>query len=215
MARTPARLGRADVKALLGLEKAVMDRFETYLEALLRWNQAINLVAKGTLDDAWRRHILDSAQLWDLRPARLEVHVDMGSGAGLPGLVLAMMGPQRTHLVESDRRKAAFLRDTAARMSLNVEVHDRRLEDMAALPADLVTARALAPLDRLVSYANIFIHKETRLLFLEGRSGGSELTGSEALSTMPASARLTSHASRSSADGRIVMLDGLNPDEVQ
>jgi 16S rRNA (guanine527-N7)-methyltransferase len=211
-AKTP--MSSAEVAALLDLDDRTLDRFETYLNALTTWNKAINLVAASTLADAWRRHILDCAQLWRYRPVPLRRLVDMGSGAGLPGLVLAMMGAPETHLVESDRRKAAFLRDTAARMELNVMVHDRRLEQVALDEVDLVTARALAPLDRLLTLARPFVAPTTRLLFLEGRTAGSELTAANAMSKIGATARIQVLDSLSAADGRIVMIDGLNPEEV-
>ncbi|SNB68745.1 16S rRNA m(7)G-527 methyltransferase [Arboricoccus pini] len=207
-------MGRAEVAALLELDDVRLGKLDAYLSALGTWNKAINLVAASTLADAWRRHILDSAQLWRHRPAVLERLVDLGSGAGLPGLILAIMGAPEVHLVESDRRKAAFLRDTAARLDLPVHVHDRRIESMTPLAADLVTARALAPLDRLVVMARPFMTPTTRLLFLEGRSAGCELTGADAKSKIGHTARVTLLDSLSSRDGRIVMIDGLNPYEV-
>jgi 16S rRNA (guanine527-N7)-methyltransferase len=166
------------------VSRETLTRLERYLELLGKWTQAINLVAKSTLEDPWRRHFLDSAQLYDLLPPkpadRDRVLVDLGSGAGFPGLVLAIMGAGTTHLIESDRRKATFLREVARATDTEVTVHDRRIEAVPPFTADVVVARACAPLDRLLGYAAPFLHPgeaaATRCLFLKGRRVDEELT---------------------------------------
>jgi 16S rRNA (guanine527-N7)-methyltransferase len=166
------------------VSRETLARLERYLELLGKWTQAINLVAKSTLEDPWRRHFLDSAQLYDLLPPkptnRNRVLVDLGSGAGFPGLVLAIMGAGTTHLIESDRRKATFLREVARATDTEVTVHDRRIEAVPPFAADVVVARACAPLDRLLGYAAPFLRPgeaaATRCLFLKGRRVDEELT---------------------------------------
>jgi len=166
------------------VSRETLARLARYLELLGKWTQAINLVAKSTLEDPWRRHFLDSAQLYDLLPPkpadRDRVLVDLGSGAGFPGLVLAIMGAGTTHLIESDRRKAAFLREAARATDTDVTVHDRRIEAVPPFATDVVVARACAPLDRLLAYATPFLRPggaaATRCLFLKGRRVDEELT---------------------------------------
>lgn len=146
------------------------------LEALLgRWNAHINLVAPGTLKDFWSRHALDSAQLLDLAPQSAGTWADLGSGGGFPGLVVAILAlserpGMRVTLVESDQRKAAFLM-TAAREIVpeaRVEVLAQRAETVAPLGADVVSARALAPLDQLLPLASRHLGPNGVALFPKG-----------------------------------------------
>ena len=131
-----------------------MARLERHLALLEQWNPRINLVSRASLAHAWTRHFADSAQLWRLRPPGARVWVDLGSGAGFPGLVVAAMAadsePLEVHLVESDQRKAAFLATVARETGVRATVHAERAEAMPALGADVVSARALAPLDTLL-----------------------------------------------------------------
>src|SRR5918912_3476535 len=98
---------------LVPVSRETLDRLAAYLDLLRRWQRTINLVGAATLDDPWRRHLLDSAQLLRFLPEGVRRLVDLGSGAGLPGLALAILGVPEVHLIESDRRKAAFLREAA------------------------------------------------------------------------------------------------------
>lgn len=170
------------------VSRETLDRLRLYADLLTKWNQAINLVGRDTLSDPWRRHFLDSAQLYTLLSPppdrRPRVLVDLGSGAGFPGLVLAIMGAGQVHLVDADQRKAAFLREAARATDADIVVHDRRIEDMPAIAADVVTARACAPLGRLLGLAAPFLRAATPGdpggigLFLKGRSLQRELTDS-------------------------------------
>ncbi len=197
-------LSPADAQRLLGVSRETMAALDTYLALLRHWQRAINLVGASTLDDPWRRHILDCGQLRAHVPEAAKTLVDLGSGAGLPGLVLAILGVPEVHLVESDRRKAAFLREAAIRLGLGgVTVHACRIEAAPALAADLVTARALAPLPRLLELAAPFLGPGTRCLFLKGRETGAELTEARESWTM----RGTVVPSLSAADGKILLLD--------
>jgi len=204
MARA-APLTGDDVRAALGVSRETQAQLALFVERLAVWNRTINLVAESTLADPWRRHVLDSAQLMGFVPPDARVVVDLGSGAGLPGLVLAILGVPDVHLIESDRRKAAFLLDMTGRLGLRVRVHTSRIEAVAPLPADVVTARALAPLPRLLDLAAPFLRPATRCLFLEGKSVDTELTAIRPSWTMTP----TIHVSRSDPDGRVLVLDGL------
>lgn len=156
-----------------------MERLQRYAEALERWQKRINLVSRATLSDLWRRHMLDSAQLLPLIPVRATRLTDLGSGAGFPGLVLAILGVPEVHLVECDARKCTFLRE-AARLTntKNVTVHNRRVEEMPPETFDVVTARALARLPELLRLARRFAGPETVLLFPKGRGIAEELISS-------------------------------------
>lgn len=154
-----------------------MARFEHYAARLTKWQTAINLVGPRTLGDIWRRHFLDSAQLWALIPAGSRTLIDLGSGAGFPGLVLALLGFPQVDLIESDQRKAVFLGETARELRVSVRVHASRVENVAGIQADVATARALAPLAGLIELAAPLLHKQDGCaLFLKGADVAQELT---------------------------------------
>jgi 16S rRNA (guanine527-N7)-methyltransferase len=166
-------------QSLAGVSRETLDRLIAYVEILKSWNRRINLVGRTTLDDPWRRHVWDATQLLPLIPPKARCLVDLGSGAGIPGLVLAILGvPGAVHLVESDQRKCAFLREAARQCGVTgtVTIHPRRIEAMPPLIADVVTARALAPLPVLLDYAARFTAPHTLCLFLKGRHAEAELT---------------------------------------
>jgi 16S rRNA (guanine527-N7)-methyltransferase len=159
-----------------GVSRETAERLQRYAEALEHWQKRINLIGRATLPDLWRRHMLDSAQLLPLLPAETRRLIDLGSGAGFPGLVLAILGVSEVHLVESDTRKCAFLRETARLTHTeNVAIHNRRVEEMPREPFDVVTARALAPLAELLPLAGRFAGPRTVFLFPKGRGIAEEL----------------------------------------
>ncbi len=154
-------------------------RLETMVEVLRHWSKAINLVGRATLDDIWARHVLDSAQLDPLIPPGTKKLADLGSGAGFPGLVVAAMRPEiEVTLVESDARKAAYLGEASRRMELAIppKVVIGRIEEINPLGADVVAARALAPLATLLEWA--FRHRSgpAICLFHKGKGWRGELT---------------------------------------
>jgi 16S rRNA (guanine527-N7)-methyltransferase len=168
-----------------GVSRETVQRLERYGEALERWQRRINLVGRASLADLWRRHMLDSAQLLPLIPAGATRLIDLGSGAGFPGLVLAILGVPEVHLAESDARKCAFLREVARLTDTRtVTVHNRRVEEMAAEPFDVVTARALAPLAELLPLAGRFAGPRTVFLFPKGRGIAEELIRTPETATM-------------------------------
>jgi 16S rRNA (guanine527-N7)-methyltransferase len=167
---------------LLGVSRETLERLRAYAELLIKWQDKINLVSASTLPDLWRRHILDSGQLFRHLPDTTRVVADLGSGAGFPGLVLAAMGVPEVHLLESDTRKCAFMREAARVMGVSVTIHPARIERISPFPADVVTSRALASLSDLISYAEPFLSppgeggKTAECLFLKGRLAEDELT---------------------------------------
>lgn len=168
-------LTAAEAGRLLAVPRETVQRLEIYLDLLGRWQRTINLVGPATLADPWRRHIIDSGQLWRWWPRGAVRLVDLGSGAGLPGLILAIMGAPETHLIESDRRKASFLREAARACGVKVTVHATRIEAVPDLHADVVAARALAPLPALLELAAPQMREHTTCLFLKGRGAEAEL----------------------------------------
>jgi 16S rRNA (guanine527-N7)-methyltransferase len=152
-------------------------KLDAFLELLLLWNGRINLVAEREPDAIRKRHIADSLQLLPLLPPGEEPIGDLGSGGGFPGLVLAIAAGRPVHLVESDRRKAAFLNEAAARLGLDkLRVHPSRIEQVALPPLAAVTARALAPLRDLLPHAARLLAPEGFAIFPKGRSAEAELT---------------------------------------
>lgn len=165
-----------EFKTKSGVSRETFDRLKLYAALLVKWQTKINLVGSDTLPDLWARHFLDSAQLFPLIPTTAKRMADLGSGAGFPGLVLAVMGATDVHLVESDARKCAFLREAARITGTQVTIHNKRIEQIAPLMADVVTARALAPLEKLLDWASPHLAEDGECLFLKGRGADDELT---------------------------------------
>lgn len=164
----------------LNVSRETFSDLKTLADLLVKWNKTINLVSPRTLNHLWARHILDSAQIWHLRPADPRTWVDLGSGAGFPVLVLAILAKQDApdtvfHSFESDTRKCAFIRNVSRETSLNITTHNMRIENATATPADVISARALAPLDHLLRYAEKFQSENTLCLFLKGKESDKEL----------------------------------------
>ncbi|WP_337996345.1 16S rRNA (guanine(527)-N(7))-methyltransferase RsmG [Oleispirillum naphthae] len=162
-----------------GVDAAVAERIARFAAHLAKWQKAINLIGRSTEAKVWERHILDSLQLVPLISAESRVIVDLGSGAGFPGMILALFGRWEVHLVESDTRKAVFLRDSARACGVAVEVMARRIETVEAPKADVVTARALAPVAELLRLSAGIRRSGTICLFPKGRGVQAELTDAE------------------------------------
>jgi 16S rRNA (guanine527-N7)-methyltransferase len=160
------------------------EALEAYAELLARWNARINLVSPRDLPRLWDRHIDDAAQLVPLIPPATRRIADLGSGAGLPGLVLAILTGLDTHLVERDKRKAAFLREAARVTGAPATVHAADAATLAPLGADLVTARALAPLPVLLPLAVRHLAPGGACLFPKGATVEAELTAARPAWTM-------------------------------
>jgi 16S rRNA (guanine527-N7)-methyltransferase len=175
-----APLSREAFGEQLNVSRETLERLTVYLDLLRRWQPAVNLVGPATLADPWRRHLLDSAQLAAHVPPAAASLVDLGSGAGFPGMVLALLGARGVHLIEGDRRKAEFLRAVARATGAPVTIHAERIEQLPGWPAAVVTARALAPLPRLLDLAERFVAADSVCVFLKGESVASELTEARA-----------------------------------
>jgi len=169
--------GPEEFAAKTGVSRETLARFKAYADLLVDWNARHNLVAKSTLPDLWQRHFWDSAQLAPHIPGKARSLADLGSGAGFPGLVLALLRPDLVvTLHEATTKKCAFLQAVADRTGLKVVIRNSRLEDLPAQAFDIVTARALAPLPQLLRYAYPFTSPDSVCLFLKGQNVGVELT---------------------------------------
>ena len=169
-----------DFAAATNVSRETLARLKAYAGLLTDWNTRHNLVSARSLEDLWRRHFWDSAQLAPLIPPSAKTMVDLGSGAGFPGLVLAEMlrGKIAVTLYEATAKKCAFLTAAAQRMELPVTIRNTRMEDARPEPFDVVTARACAPLPKLLTYAQRFTGPNSVCLLLKGQNLGSELTES-------------------------------------
>jgi len=167
--------GPEEFRLEMGVSADDLLRLEEFVRLLVRWQERINLVSRNSLSDVWRRHILDSAQLLRHAPSGARRWADLGSGAGFPGLVTAILGVQDQHLVESDTRKHAFLVEAARVTEARVTLHRARIEDLPALSADVVTARAVAPLVKLLPYAIRHGRGNHTCLLPKGRNVAIEL----------------------------------------
>lgn len=181
------------------VSRETLERLRLYDALLRKWNPAINLVAKSTLDHVWRRHFLDSAQLFDLAGPSWRHWADLGSGGGFPGLVVAILAademPQvRVSLVESDHRKAAFLSAVIRETGIAATVVAERIEMAAPQNTDIVSARALAPLDRLLTFAERHMAAKGIALLPKGAAHAAELR--QALDSW----RFSYHATNSETD---------------
>lgn len=164
-----AAAANADAQAIADLE-----RYRSYL---IEWNEKMNLVGPATLDVFWSRHAWDSAQILPLAP-EAKTWADLGTGAGLPGVVLAILGRGRpdfhVHLIDSLAKRCRFLSEVVSGLELPATVHNSRAEDLA-LTVDIVTARACAPMSRLLGYAHPYLKRGAEALFLKGQDVASEL----------------------------------------
>jgi 16S rRNA (guanine527-N7)-methyltransferase len=197
-----APLGPEGFAAATGVSRETIARLEAYAALLVTWSARINLVGRKTLDDLWRRHFLDSAQLLPLLPPRTSSVVDLGSGAGFPGLVLAILGVSGVELIEADSRKAAFLREGARITGADVVIRGCRIETVPRHEVDVITARGCAPLVRLLELGEQFIGPHTTCILPKGVRADEELTTAGKAWTMA----VTRYPSRADPGGSVLFL---------
>lgn len=164
----------------MAVSRETVERLLALQSLLTKWNPAINLVSKASLSDAWNRHILDSVQIYALAPRAGDRWVDLGSGGGFPGLVVAILAQDRdpgriVTLVEADQRKATFLRQAAQTLGTPITVRDQRIEELEPMRADVLSARALAPLTKLCTFAVRHMRADGIALFQKGANYRSEV----------------------------------------
>ncbi|EYD74151.1 rRNA small subunit methyltransferase, glucose inhibited division protein GidB [Rubellimicrobium mesophilum DSM 19309] len=168
----------------LDVSKATLDLLEAFEALARRWTEKINLVAPSTVPDLWTRHIADSAQLWPLAPQATKTWADLGSGGGFPGLVVAILaaeaGAPQVTLIESDQRKCAFLRTALRELGIKATILDQRAEAAPPQQADVVSARALAPLPTLLPLVARHLAPGGTALLPKGRDHATELDAARA-----------------------------------
>jgi len=171
---------RASFERETNVSRETMERLTEYADLLKKWNPAINLVSKSTIDSLWSRHFYDSAQIYHFKPESPCKWVDIGSGGGFPGLVVAVLAKESAQdfhltLVESDVRKSTFLRTVIRELGLNAEVVAKRVEEIPPLNADILSARALAPLDKLLEFAYFHLKEGGFAIFPKGQKYKAEI----------------------------------------
>lgn len=174
--------GPADFRDAFNVPRETVEKLELYAALLSQWQKAVNLVSPTTISDVWHRHFADSAQLVEL-VSEPKSWVDLGSGAGFPGLVIAILMANHhnctVHLIESNGRKCAFLGEVSRQTGVRIRIHEGRIENVVKSgtmgAADVVSSRALAPLDRLLGLAHGFFGSGTSGLFLKGREASAEV----------------------------------------
>ncbi len=164
----------------LNVSRETFLRLKEYEKLLFKWNAKINLVSRSTLDNFWNRHVRDSAQFFSSVSEKAGKWVDLGSGGGLPGLVVAILSDEiepvnKLFLVEADARKAVFLKTACRELGLKVEVYNNRIEELPLMSANIVSARALAPLKTLCLYAKNHLEKDGVAVFAKGENWKAEL----------------------------------------
>ena len=171
---------RETFRTVFNASDSMLDDLHLYAQLLLKWQKYMNLIGKSSVHDIWGRHFADSIQLFNLLNLKAKTLIDLGSGAGFPGLILALKfldsgGPQ-VHLIESNQRKAGFLMEANRILKTRVIVHAKRIENINDLKGDIIIARGLAPLDRLLNFAKMLIKHDSECFFLKGQNVSQELT---------------------------------------
>lgn len=200
---TLPRLTPDEFARLIGVSRETLGRLKAHADLLKRWQNRVNLVGAASLGDVWRRHFLDSAQIFPLLPPGALTLLDVGSGAGFPGLVLAILGVPEVHLIEADRKKCAFLREAARLAGARVHIHAARVEDLSPWLVDVITGRAVAPLERLLDLVSAFLSPTTCCIFSKGASVDAELAEARLRWRMDAK----QFPSLSAPSGRILKLE--------
>ncbi len=204
--------GQQQLAQVCDVSRETFDKLKQFSALLVKWNAKINLVSPATIPHLWDRHIVDSAQLSPMIPVETKSLVDIGTGGGFPGLILAVIG-QETHpdmkvtLVESDARKCAFLQTAAAQLKLGVHVITDRIEQVDPLTADILTSRALAPGPLLMSFAYRHLTEGGKALLLKGANAQTEVD--ESLASW--SFDLQKRSSKTNADAVVLEVSNLRP----
>jgi 16S rRNA (guanine527-N7)-methyltransferase len=172
------------VVAGVNVSRETMSDLEAFAALTAKWTAKINLIARGTRDSIWERHIVDSVQLYWFAPESFEKWVDIGSGGGFPGIVMAILAKEKNPhaefvLIESDQRKATFLRTAARELGLSVQVIAERIETAPEQNADVVSARALTALSGLLSLTQRHLKHDGLALFHKGRKSGQEVADAQ------------------------------------
>ncbi|GAA4828963.1 16S rRNA (guanine(527)-N(7))-methyltransferase RsmG [Sphingosinicella ginsenosidimutans] len=197
---------RAWVERSFDVPRGTMDRLDAFAALIRAESQRQNLVSKASLDSLWLRHIADSAQLVRLAPSRAGSWVDLGSGAGFPGLIVALLHAGPVTMIEERRLRVDFLHRAAAVLGIEAEILPVKVERAPARRFDVISARAFAPLPRLLDLGTALSTGKSRWVLPKGRNAESELAALD-----PSwQGRFELHASVTDADARIIVADGVH-----
>ena len=166
---------KEDVVKIFNLKKIEISALNQFISELKKINPSRNLVGKSTLLNPWDRHICDSLQIMSFIKNKNSSILDMGTGAGLPGIVLSILGYQNITMVDSRKKKTEFVKQIIEKLGLKAKVIHSRLEDFRPPPYQYITSRALASLDKLLNYSLFFSNHKTRLIFLKGKNVNTEI----------------------------------------
>ena len=199
--------GPRDFRRSEGVSRETLDKLSVFADLLARWNRTARLVAPSTLGSIWHRHMLDSAQLLDHLPTKADKVVDIGTGGGFPGLVLSIIAAERQPctrfvLVDGNARKCEFLREVCRRTGNGAEIRDVRDSELEPQCADVVTARAVAPLGRLLGMACRHLSEGGTCVFLKGKGVATEIESAAGSWRF----EVTATPSRTDGSGRILLI---------
>ena len=155
--------------------KSIIQKLYEYKKMVIDENKKMNLIGRSTIDDFDQRHLLDCIQIIKYLPHNEKTHMDIGSGAGLPGIVLSIIGYKNLHLVEKSTKKSIFLESCKSRLGLEYIIHNKSITDLKDLNIDYITARAFAPIEKIISLTKKIIYKHTKFILLKGKSYLSEI----------------------------------------
>lgn len=193
------------------VSRETFDSLKAYQSLLIEWQKKFNLVSNNSLEEAWERHFIDSVQLWKFIPETARSLLDFGSGAGFPGMVLAVIAKEKTPylkvgLIESIAKKTMYLKTVAAELCVDVEIFNDRIENIPVQKVDVITSRAMTSLNGLLDYAHRFCKPETICIFPKGKKYAEELA--EAHRHWKFKCRI--EPSEVSEEGRILIVSNLS-----
>jgi len=168
-------LNKIDTVSQFKLNKIQVEKIEFFITSIINYNKHTNLVGKSTIEDIWNRHVLDCLQLTKhINNKKLKI-IDLGTGAGLPGILLSIVGYQKVLMIDSVKKKTDFVKKIIKELSLSAKIQNKRIEKAPKSQHDVIVSRALAPLINLLIYARMYSNKNTTSLFLKGRNVNNEI----------------------------------------
>lgn len=168
-------MSKAEIISEFVLNKTQVEKLDFYLSSIIKHNKHTNLVGKSTIENIWDRHVLDCLQLTKHITSKKLKILDLGTGAGLPGVLLSIVGYQKVLMVDSVKKKTDFIKEIIKELSLTAKIQNKRIEKSPTSQHDIIVSRALAPLVKLLTYARMYSNKNTTSFFLKGRSVISEI----------------------------------------
>ena len=168
-------MSKPDIVSEFVLNKTQVDKIDFYLSSIIEHNKHTNLIGKSTIENIWERHVLDCLQLTKFIINKKLKIIDLGTGAGFPGVLFSIVGYQKVLMVDSVKKKTDFVRKITKELSLTAKIQNKRIEKPPTSQHDIIVSRALAPLVKLLTYARMYSNKNTTSLFLKGRNASSEI----------------------------------------